>query len=880
MRELFEYETLIPSNTCKVSHDIPAGVSCVSPQILQKQCGFSGKKARRENSTPSVKGEKAFNGKKTTAFSKAKQLGPVQKRSLEKIFRQRTIKFMQDCLAAFQTGLKQKPDDPFLQCGVMFLSTGTAPVAWFYEHCDEEIKKYLGPQANLPYSCQKGWIHNVSLAKVMVAWVVNGRQGIPQKLNRQKVKTNPPPSPLLSLLPSLQHDPTVAALTPQITTLTSLEQHIESAAWWILEQVLQLPPGSGPQCIRHLAEKLHKTTFPASPPAVTTTKIHPPTIINTAEKLAPVQHHYHESQITVAKELFEAFQLAPGYHDYNEIDFRIIIPPKTSLKQQTRERLVSLLWKLCVPAFHPDKATLEHLISQTQQQGTSILDKSTRCDPSNQAWFLLNQAQSCFSQRVISSCMFRNGEANHAFQSLCQSIYHVNPATGKRRMMLVIADECHYGLKRNGQVDILFHGAQHSSSSSFPNNNASNSFPNPENVLSEPNVFIVNVSATGWNCAVVPFHRVITWKDCPANYISRESYLENGPNHDKLLVSTGFDTMVQHFATTVQWLYPDIKRLLPSICLMVDYALAFIAVATARGGDNKPEQHHQLCVPVTQETLCIVKHIHLQQENDSNNETDVILIRLQRNGIQSVFVSWLKAFRSLLQCQSPASQNHQSKSHSNNYKICCPSNPDISELPFHDSFETSLKGHRSICIVVEKARMGDTIPNLSFFDLRARYKSKGGPHSSSLSSFASFTQDVARAFGYRSTPPTIILNQQGHQLFLGNTNHLDHYLQRTKVPVSQLPQVIANVMEAGFLENHDSKTTENQETDNMLLPHAMSMWHRVLFAASRGDAEAIKVLHHVEHNRILLLARSQIGKTGSFIKLIELVLQDKYHPLE
>jgi hypothetical protein len=792
---------------------------------------------------------------------------------------------MQECLTAFQTGLNQKPDDPFLQCGVTFLSTGSAAVAWLYEHCDEEIKKYLGPQAKLPYSCQKGWIHNVSLAKVMVAWVINGRQGIPQKLTRKKVtietsrillqQTIPPssslpPSPPLS--PQQQRAPFAA-----LASTSSLDQHIDSAAWWILEQVLQLPSGSGPQCIQHLAEKLHKTTLPASQPDVTT-KINPP-----KEILSQPVHHYHDSQIKVAMELFEALQLAAGYHDYTEIDFRIIVPPKTSLKQQTRERLISLLWKLCVPAFHPDRATLEHLITQTQQQGNSILDKPTRCDPTNRAWSLLNQAQACFSHRVISSCMFRSGEANSAFQSLCQSVYQVNPITGKRRMVLIIADECHYGLKRNGQVDISFHGAQHSSNNN--NNNASNS---SENVLSEPNVFIVNVSATGWNCDVVPYHKVITWKDCPANYISRESYLENGPNHEKLLVSTGFDALVQHFSNTVQWLYPDIKRLLPSICLMVDYALAFVAVATANR--DITEQQQLVVVPVTAETLRVVKHIQQQQDLDQqNNETDVILIRLQRNGVQSVFVSWLKAFRSLLQCQPPVSQNHIP--HDNcDYKICCPSNPDISELPFHDSFETTLKGHRSICIVVEKARMGDTIPNLSFFDLRARYKSKGGIHSSSpsSSSFASFTQDVARAFGYRSSPPTILLNHQGHQLFLGNTNHLDHYLQRSKVPVCQLPQVIgggdagenATGDELMLGESTLSLADSSSRNAHVLLPHAMSMWHRVLVAASRGDAEAIKVLHHVRNNRILMLARSQIGKTGSFIKLIELVLHDKYRPIE
>ncbi len=480
--------------------------------------------------------------------------------------------------------------------------------------------------------------------------------------------------------------------------------------------------------------------------------------------------------------------------------------------------------------------------------------------------------------------MFRKGEANHAFKSLCESAYQVNPATGKRRMMLIIADECHYGVKRNGQVDILFHGAQHGSTSDL---NGPSAIPNPSNVLSEPNVFIVSVSATGWNCNVVPYHRVVTWKDCPTNYISRESYLgNNGPNQDKLLVSQGFDALFQRCAA-VQWLHADVSRLLPSICLMVDYALAFVMVAAAAGtistaaavtAIRPPGEGKGHALP-TVETLRIVKH--MLAASSEEDETDVIMIRLQRNGMQSVFVSWLKAFRSLIQQPLP-----------NQYKIICPSCPEISELPFHDSFETSLKGHRSICIVVEKARMGDTIPGLSFFDLRARYKSKG-VHASSPSSFASFTQDVARAFGYRPCAPTIILNQQGHQLFLGQTNHLDHYLQRTKVPICNLPQVVGggggdSVVPAAIVaaENSDVKPKEDdktfvteekqEESDDALVPNALSMWHRVLFAASLRDVQAMKVLHHVQNNQILLLARSQIGKTGSFIKLIELVLQDKY----
>ena len=752
---------------------------------------------------------------------------------------------MQECLQLFQTGLKQKPDDPFLQCGVTFLSTGSSPVAWLYEICYEEIKKHLGPEAKPPYSCQKGWIHNVSLAKVMVAWALNGRQGVPQKLSRQKADVGSSAAASQSFPPINQLF--TASLSPQATT-TSLEDNINSAAWWILEQELQLPPGSGPQCIQHLANKLHNTTnSTATPPSPVNTKNINPVTKEHKPPSQPVR--YHDSQEDIANELFNALQLAPGYSHYDEIDFRIIVPPKTSLKLQTRERLISLLWKLCIPAFHADRATLEHLIAQTlkQEQQQSILDKTNRYDPNNKAWSLLNTAQAYFSQRVMSSCMFRKGEPNHAFQSLCQAVYHVNPTTGKRKMMLVIADESHYGLKRNGQVDILFNGAQYSSTSSF---NPTNNFPNSDNVLSEPNVFIVSISATGWNCNVVPYHRVVTWKDPPANYISRESYLNGSNNKDKLLVSQGFDALVQRY-TKVQWLHGDINRLLPSICLMVDYALAFVATAGAINPavvTSRREEGEGLALP-TPETLQIVKHMAASASTSSikENKTDVIMIRLQPNGIQSVFVSWLKAFRSLLLLQSsPANQSQQQEQ----YKIIC---PEISELPFHDSFETSLKGHRSICIVVEKARMGDTIPGLTFFDLRARYKSKG-VHASSASSFASFTQDVARAFGYRATAPTIILNRQGYQLFLGQTNHLDHYLQRTKVPISELSQVIG--VSAG----------NEVENESVLFPNALSMWHRVLFAASLHDVQAIKVLHHVQNNRILLLARSQIGKTGSFIR--------------
>jgi hypothetical protein len=171
---------------------------------------------------------------------------------------------------------------------------------------------------------------------------------------------------------------------------------------------------------------------------------------------------------------------------------------------------------------------------------------------------------------------------------------------------------------------------------------------------------------------------------------------------------------------------------------------------------------------------------------------------------------------------------------------------------------------------------------MSFFDLRARYKAHG-THAFSQTSFATFTQDVARAFGYQNPAPSIILNQQGWQLFQGQTTNIDTYLQRSQVPVHCLPQIIGHINQNIHNDkNHNEKEIEKNFRDGSdvhasLVPHPLSMWHRVLFAASHHDPQAVKVLDHVKSNRMLLLARSQIGKTGCFIKLIELVLQDKYH---
>ena len=160
------------------------------------------------------------------------------------------------------------------------------------------------------------------------------------------------------------------------------------------------------------------------------------------------------------------------------------------------------------------------------------------------------------------------------------------------------------------------------------------------NPLCEPNVFIVNVSATGWNQNVVPYRKVITWSELPSGYISWNSY-KSAPfqQNKKALLSQEYDQRYNYF-NKLKWM--DLQRLVPSITLMVDYALAFLNAAGC-----------QTTIKPTPETTQIIQHVV------ANNDPDVVLIRVQRNGIQDVFVSWLKLFRSLLP--------------NNNYKVACPS---------------------------------------------------------------------------------------------------------------------------------------------------------------------------------------------------------------
>jgi hypothetical protein len=536
-----------------------------------------------------------------------------------------------------------------------------------------------------------------------------------------------------------------------------IQAEIESMTWSLLGQNI------GHENVQTLKLRFK---FHSEPP------IPPPPLVAEVIRESAKSHTFHPSQVEIAQVLFEQLKNSPNYNkQYSGVDFRIITPPRTTLTSQTEERLISLLLEMLAP-LHNEK---------------SIRDK------------------------VMSTLQFRDGNAGLEFQQLERDIFSTD-SHGNRKMMLIIHDECHWGIEKNQQVDILFNGASH--------NNGQ--FPNPNNPLCEPNVFIVHVSATGWNFDVKAVnHNVISWKTIPPGYTSQESYATGANKADRLLVDNEFDTKIQ--LLTQMYTSSPMKKYIPTVALMVDYALECFKI-----------NYTQTRWLPTKHTTWLFNHFD-QAGNDNKNST--VLIRIQKGGLQTFFLTWLKFLRSILP------PNHGMRK----FKIASPSSSE-SEIKIDDSFENSaINQYPTIVVVVEKAKMGDTLPNLSAFDLRARYKSDGCP-----SCYSGFVQDVGRCFGYRSTPPTMILTQQGCNILSGFTYDVDRFLLKSDLLIKDIPQ-IADFSRAGV---------------NMLLPSKRSMWYRVLMEEDQ------KVLRHVRENRLLLLARPQIGKTGAFIKLIQMIIED------
>jgi hypothetical protein len=540
---------------------------------------------------------------------------------------------------------------------------------------------------------------------------------------------------------------------PAVVAEVSWEDRLLNLAWQMLQHVLTRCPTTTTSAMETTLTLT--PTLPVARPKVQMVAADKNTEKEKDEKL------FYPAQMEMAEHLYDTLFSGGNEKElYEEVDFRILLPPSVSLQAQTEQRLMQVFG----------------------------------CGGSGGG------------RKVLNRHMFRNGMANEDFRALERAVMELDPVSGKkRRMVVVVIDECHVGIGRGGQMDMLVKGAAHAKTKRSAN---------PERILMEENVYVVYVSATGWNCmpGVLP-DRTIVWNEDPVGYTGWKSYASvDGCNRERLKKGEGYQWLLDYFRSIFRssresggsgGMDPEMFTLLPSLVLMVDYGLGFLGSS--------------LCSAETQEIV----NAHLGSSGSSYDcGLETTVIRVQQNGAQGAMVKWLNYFLNVVNGLSRVETS-------------------VEGLVKKGEKEKKCVGdgvkNRFFCVLVEKGRFGDSFPGrLLHYDLRARYHgSKAG-----ACSFSSLMQDVGRCFGYHGNvgngdyvATMIVLNPEGYRLFMGQeVKNVDRYLTKA------------------------------------CLPHCNSMW----FGQAKGKE------NRLENERFaLLLAQPQVGKTGVYLRLLQMLMMER-----
>jgi hypothetical protein len=172
--------------------------------------------------------------------------------------------------------------------------------------------------------------------------------------------------------------------------------------------------------------------------------------------------------------------------------------------------------------------------------------------------------------------------------------------------------------------------------------------------------------------------------------------------------------------------------------------------------------------------------------------------------------------------------------------------PSNSEYALKDL--QSLRREPTLVVLVDKLRMGDTLPDFfSMFDLRLRYDGL-------KCMWSTIFQDVGRTFGYRPKAPTLLVNDAClatlEDSFQTVVKHVDRYVKRA--PMQEEGREDVNMHNEGLLQVISEEFVGK----------------RTLTAANTSMYLDLDLSHHV-----LLAAKPQCGKTGAFLHLIKLVVE-------
>jgi len=421
----------------------------------------------------------------------------------------------------------------------------------------------------------------------------------------------------------------------------------------------------------------------------------------------------------------------------------------------------------------------------------------------------------------------------------------------KNCLYLIIQDECHWGMLKDSVLD---------------------KYLNSNSMIESQNIYVLYVSATPYNISILKKmnwnteNQVIKWDDIAEqnNDLKQENekYVGlkrlNAQNKIKLQSDISKNCVnklvsfkeIAHIFINKSFVENQQSNLVisePEVSILLEYkiTLHFLFLKN-KFKENFHEQSFKEKFPlsdfITDETLEILETFFKRSENGKGG---FALLRMNNSVIAKLFRDWMFQLidyfdKDLFDVVLDINDNDD------NLWDCLSSESQIkfkewrglNEAP-SDITYNDLVGIPILLIVVEKARMGDTLPsNFKHFDLRCRYNAENGAQTI----YSSLLQDVGRAFGYGERP----------NLFI--TKFIWKYLD---------PNTDNNLKPHQTLKAEDQNTEEDTEFLDPLDP--LSSWN---ISKKHQLFENNDLLLAFER-RFLLSAHPQNGKTGAFLHTIQ-----------
>jgi SAM-dependent methyltransferase len=512
---------------------------------------------------------------------------------------------------------------------------------------------------------------------------------------------------------------------------------------------------------------------------------------------------FYNLQISVGNAIFE--KITKHISEKNQIfslfKFVLLIPPRNSLKDQTIKRL---------------KQTYSNqLIQRLGHNSTENID------------FVFMALDKNFKE----------------FDKIIKSADQ-----NKDCLYLIIQDECHWGMLAKSVLD---------------------KYLNNETMFNSNNIYLLYVSATpynieiykqmGWNSDT----QIVKWDDIASstNDLAQENNNYNGleklfqqekikPQSDQS--KECIDNLINfneiaHLFINKSYVESQEKNLSiteQEISLLVEYVVTLYYLFLKKKIENFDEvlfkKSFSLSHFLTEETKIFLESLMEQGENGKGN---LVLLRMNNSVIAHLFARWMKQLikcfdqdlfdvvldvndeDSLWKCLSSTSQIKYKKWRGINETPLDINYNDLANLPI-------------LLIVVEKARMGDTLPhNFKYFDLRCRYNEANG----TKTIYSSLIQDVGRAFGY-GPRPCVYLTKFIHNILNPRTVNG--------------PDFKLNPHQTLKLDNEVSKHSITDPLDLWKMGEKHQQFRNDL------DNDAFK-------RRFLFSAHPQNGKTGAFLYAVQ-----------